>query len=281
MIDRRRLLQLMGGLSLAATSAFGRELDFESRPDFLTAITKMRGSTDERLVMGWVTGTRYAVIDHQAIPMMGLLAATFSQYRRIRDDAFELRALEIAYLTDLATGKLLESWRNPFSGAQVDVPKIRMGPTRIVMTADGLTVDRPSGEARGMELRHRFMPAVIHKDHVWITEEIGVKGSRPGGESKPFVYNEMTTYQARRSDLEDSSLATVPTNVQFHGLVTYRPWIGFGDLPGHTTARGAGTRVERVEDLPPYYLELTDRYHPGVLDDPLAALELSENEEEG
>jgi hypothetical protein len=30
--------------------------------------------------------------------------------------------------------------------------------------------------------------------------------------------------------------------------------------------------VARIEDLPPYYLELTERFHPDVLEDPLAVL---------
>ena len=47
---------------------------------------------------------------------------------------------------------------------------------------------------------------------------------------------------------------------------------GFGDAPGHTIARGAGRRVQRVEDLPPAYLALARRHHPDVLDDPLAVL---------
>jgi hypothetical protein len=275
MINRRGMLQMLGGLSLGATAipTFGAgELQFDNPPDFLTAITKMRGSTDDRLVMGWVIGTRYAVVRNKATPMMGILAATFSRYRRINPTTYEARALEIAYFTDLRTGKLLETWQNPFTGKTVEVPLTRMGPARLLMTADGLQVET-TGEASGMALHHSFRPAVIQGDFVWITEEINVEGSRPGTDSKPFVYNEMSTYQSRLSDLENPELATVPTNIQFHGLVTYRPWMGFGDTPGHTTSQGAGLRVGRVEDLPPYYLELTERLHPGVLDDPLAALE--------
>ena len=48
--------------------------------------------------------------------------------------------------------------------------------------------------------------------------------------------------------------------------------MGFGDAPGHTIARGAGQHVSRVEDLPPYYLELTRARHPDVLKDPLGVL---------
>lgn len=264
---------LLGGLGAASLPVTGRAgLDLARDDDFLTAIAKMRGSTDDRLVMGFVIGTRYAVIESRATPMLGILAATFSRYRRIREDAYEVHALEIAYFTDPDSGELLTRWHNPFTDTTVDVPRVRMGPSRSIMTARGLTVETAAGEAVGMSLSHRFRPPVVHGDVVWVTEEILVQG-QPRGAGRPFSYNEMTTYQARRSDLDDPERATVPTRVDFHGLVSFRPWMGFGAMPGHTTARASGLRVERVDDLPRYYLELTERFHPEVLDDPLAALD--------
>jgi hypothetical protein len=48
--------------------------------------------------------------------------------------------------------------------------------------------------------------------------------------------------------------------------------MGFGDMPGHTTASGGGTRSTSIADLPKYYLELTHEFNPDVLEDPLAVL---------
>lgn len=276
MIDRRSALKVFGGVTLGVAgwpvfSAAG--LDLANRDDFLTAVIKLRGSTDERLCIGWVIGTRYAVVEHKATPIHGILAATFSRYRKIRDDAYAATALEVAFFRDVNTGRLLQSWTNPFTEKTVEVPQVRMGPATLVVTADGLTVDQPVGEAAGMEIVHRFKPAVTNGDHVWITEEISVEGSSPGADARPFVYNEMSTYHARKSDLDDPSQASVATDVAFHGLVTWRPWMGFGDIPGHTTASATGRRAERIEDLPKYYLELCERYHPDVLNDPLAILD--------
>lgn len=275
MIDRRELLLGIGGVAAGLKSlpaVAGPVLDLDDRQDFLTACIKMRGSLDDRLSIGWVIGKRYAVLDHKAIPIMGMLAATFTRYRRIRDDAFEAKSLEVAYFTDLDKRRLIETWKNPVTGKTVEVPMTRMGPSRFVLTADGLDLQVAAGEARGLELNHRFNRAVIRGDDVWITEIIDVSND-PKPDQKPFVYNEMTTYHAKMSDLADPAQATVPTNVSFHGLVTFRPWMGFGDTPGHTTAHGAGTRAARVEDLPPYWLELTDKYHPDVLNDPPGVLE--------
>jgi hypothetical protein len=273
-LARRTLLQglgaaALGSLARPAWPRAGAGLDLGNRRDLLTALAKMRGATDSRLVIGYVVGARYAVPEHKLIPMMGILAATFSQYRRISDDAFESRALEVAYFTDLATGRLLEKWKNPVTGTTVDVQQTRMGPSRVTLTADGLTVANPSGEASGLKLQHRFQPPVVVGDDVWITEQINVDGP-PG--PRPFVYNELTTFFARKSELDDPARTTVATQVQYQSVITYRPWMGFGDAPGHTVARGAGRHVASIDELPPYYLELTKRLHPDVLKDPLALL---------
>lgn len=272
MIDRRLLLAGLGGIAVgtATRNALAApDPDPGDRRELLTTIARMRGATDERLVIGYVIGMRYAVPEHTAVPMMGILGATFSQYRRSGEDAFEARTLEVAFFTDTDTGRMLERWKNPVTGRVVDVPRTRMGPSRITLTADGLEVERPAGAAAGLELRHRFLPPVTVGEHVWITEDIRVDG---GGDPQPFVYNEFTTYHARRADLADAALAAVPTEVSYQSLITYRPWMGFGDAPGHTIARGAGARAARMEDLPPYYLELLRRHHPDVADDPLGAL---------
>ncbi|MGI9343265.1 MAG: DUF1838 family protein [Gammaproteobacteria bacterium] len=274
-MNRRDLLLGIGGAAAGIAGVSARAaggLDLASRDGLLTAAVKMRGSLDDRLCIGWVIGTRYAVIEHRAIPMMGLMAATFTRYQQIRDDAFAAKSLEIAYFTDLDDRRLLQSWVNPVTGKRVDVPRTRMGPSRFVLTADGLDLQVPAGEARGLELNHRFDTPVVRGDDVWITEVIDA-ASEPRPDRAPFVYNEMTTYHASMSDLVDPGQAAVATNVSFHGLVTFRPWMGFGDTPGHTTAHGAGTRAARVEDLPAYWLELTEKFHPDVLDDPLGALE--------
>jgi hypothetical protein len=273
MTDRRTFLA--GAVALAAGSmapagwARPAGLDLSSRRDLLTALAKMRGATDDQLVISFVIGARYAVPEHRLVPMMGILAATFSRWRRLDADAFEARSLEVAFFTDLATGKLLEKWTNPVTGTVVDVPITRMGPSRVVITADGLTVDSPAGEAAGLVLKHVFQPPVIVGDQVWITEQINVDGP-PG--PRPFVYNELSTYTARKSDLDDPTKAAVATDVQYQSLITYRPWMGFGESPGHTLARGAGRRASRIDELPPYYLELARRFHPDVIADPLAAL---------
>ena len=274
---RRQLLRgALAGLTMAAlpvASGMGRRpqpLDLENDRDFLTAIAKMRGSTSDELVMGFVIGRYYGVVDDRATPLFGVLAGTFSRYRQISADAYRARSLEVAYFTDVDTGELIETFDNPYTGETVTVPQTRMGPSTFVMTAQGLQIEQAAGEAVGMELTHRFRPAVSVGDQVWIAEEIQASAAPPG--RKPFVYNEMSSYQAGRSDLEDPAQSSVRASVQFHSVISWRPWLKMGDHPGHLTGRGGGRHVKAFEEMPELYQTLTMTHHRDVAEDPLGLL---------
>ncbi len=277
-LSRRAALGAVAGAAATGLAApafagsHGSTLDLSNDDDLLTALAKMRGSTDGRLSMGWVIGTRYAVVNSLATPMWGILAGTFSRYQKISDDTYEVKSIEVAYFTDLETGKLKETWDNPFTDTTVELARTRMGPSTFTMTKQKLTIPSPSGEASGMEIEHEFMTPVVVGDDVWITEEIQVDGPPMGPGGSKFAYNEMTTYHSTMSELAKDGGA-VATSVQYQSLVSFRPWMAFGDIVGHTTGRGGGRHISKVEDFPKYYVELTEKYNADVLDDPIAVLE--------
>lgn len=225
--SRRTALALgaAGAIAVGAGSARPARAaapDLNDPADFLTTIVKMRGATDGSIAMGWITGQRYAVFDGKVTPMFGLLASTFFKYTRIDELTFEMRSFEVAYFTDLATGKLLEKWENPFTGEVVDVPQTRMGPSIVPVKPTGFDLSEvPSMGA--MNADHFFRPAVTQGDDIWITEEIKISGDPPASGPSKFRYNEMTTYNAKLSDLAKPDLATVPTSIQYQSIVGFSP----------------------------------------------------------
>jgi hypothetical protein len=273
-LSRRHALGTVAGA--AALSSLGRRAhaaapDFADPAQFLTAVIKMRGATDGSLALGWIKGTRYAVIDNKATPLFGILAATFFSYTRVSALRFDMRFIELAYFTDLATGKHLQSWTNPFTGKTVEVPLTRMGPSLTPVTPSGFDLtDNPRMQA--MDANHLFRPAVVAGDDVWVTEEIKISGDPPATGPRPFRYNEMTTYNANLADLSDPDRVRVPTKIQYQSLVGWTGWADMDGLNAMNMGRGSGRTEARVEDLPPYYLELSEKYHADILNDPLAAL---------
>jgi len=276
-LNRRTFIGLSA--SALAVSAFGigraafaAGLNLDDPEDFLTAAVKVRGALDNSLALSWVAGYRYAVIDGRSIPMYGLLAGTFSRYRRLDALAFEVRSLEVAFFTDLATGKLLETWENPVTGKTVEVPTFQTPPAKYRITPQGLDLSSIKS-MQGMNPSHLFRPAHINGEDVRITEEIKIYQPDEAVESQPFRYTEVTTYRAKKSDLQDPERVWVPASIQYQSLVSFDEWMGMGDIDGLHMGSGSGDRVGRVEELPAYYLELTERFYPEVLDDPLALLD--------
>ncbi len=273
---RNALAAGAGGLAALTAgvphSASAAAPNLDDPKDFLTTVVKMRGATDGSIAMGWITGQRYAIVDGRAIPMFGLLASTFFQYTRIDDLTFEMRSFEVAYFTDLVTGKLLERWENPITGIIIDdIPQTRMGPSIVPVKPGGFDLSAVPSMAN-LDANHLFRPAVTQGDDIWITEEIKIAGDAPAPGVPPFRYNEMTTYNAKLSDLAKPGLATVPTSIQYQSFVGMSPWLGMEGIDAMNMGRGSGRRATRVEDMPAYYLELTEKYHPDVLNDPLSVL---------
>jgi hypothetical protein len=244
----------------------GKGLDLTNKTDFLTAVQKMRGALDDRICMGYVKGLYYGVVDAKITPLYGVLGGTFSRYKKNADGNYEGKTFEVAYFTDWATGDLLKTFKNPYTGETVEVPQTRMGPSDILITPEGLKI---AGESamRAMSISHRFLPARIVNDDVWIVDETSVS-TPPDFKGPKFAYNEVTTLQTTLTELNDPKLMQTATHVHFNGVVSWRPWLKMGDRPGHLLGNAAGRRLNKMTDYPAEYQEWTKKYHADVWADP-------------
>jgi hypothetical protein len=164
-------------------------LDFSERADRFEALVKMRACADDRVVFGGVKGFYYGVVNSEITPLYGVLAGTMAQYnvdfdtRRIIGTTFE-----VAYFTDWKTGKLLETFRNPFTDTIVDVPQTRMGPSKIVLDDGGRIGLSENPALGGFTINHRFIGPVNENGQVNLIEESIVK--TPDNHSGPeFRYS--------------------------------------------------------------------------------------------
>jgi hypothetical protein len=252
--------------SAAATTG----IDPASPGGRLDTFMMMRGALDDRLVIGFVTGRYYGVVEDRMTPLYGLAAATFSRYRRMADGGFAGVGLEQAYFTDLATGKVLENWLNPYTGDTVSVPVTRTEPS-------AFTIDRnlrfgPPVETPGVTVDHSVPPSQIVGDDIWFTEQL-LAEVQPTGAAAAFHYNELTTMHASCADLRRPGARRVPCETHFSATVGWRPWLKMGDRPGHLLGDGEGRYGVSVENLPPVWVEATRRSRPEIIRDPLGVLE--------
>ena len=284
-LSRRSLLADLGvvaalpalGASRSAAAA-GASKATSARPDFddpkarLAALIRMRGALDQRLVISFLEGVYYGVMETRIRPLYGLSAGLFRQYRARPDGGYDYTNLELVYVTDLDSGELLTEFRNPYSGRTGKPPQTRLGPTRLTITPE-LEVRRPGAPAHtpGADSFHRFRAPWVVGDDVRIVEESAVQAPPP----MKFAFNEVLTYRASLAALSDPAALHVPTEVQFTPVIGWRPWQGmdgFEGPPSHVMGVCAGKVVTRFDELPARYQAWTARFHPDVAGDPLKLL---------
>lgn len=277
MFDRRALL---GGLSAAAvlpsTSARlsamaggGRGPDLSSPEARFRTFIMMRGALDEQLVTSWVSAHYYGVVEDRMDPLFAVVSAVFSRYRAVADE-YEAVNFELAWFTDPASGKALDTWRNPYNGAECVVPTGGLPPSAVRFGRDmSFRLAKP---VPGLEMEHEVLPFDQRGDDIWVTERSRTAMTFPGS-ARPFRYSESNTFHARSSDLARPGATRVTSEVSFTNICSWRPWMQMGDRAGHLTAIGIGRQNASMQSIPPAWVEATAARRPEVLKDPAAILE--------
>lgn len=252
-----RLLAVDAGLDV--TSPDGRQRTF----------MMMRCALDEDLSTNWVQASYFGVVGDEMTPLFGVSSAVFSRTRRLDDGSYRSVSFELAWFTDPVTGKAMETFRNPYTNQDCTVPSGGFQPSATIFGRD-LSFHLPK-PIPGLTIEHDVLPFVVRGDDVWVSERMRSAATIPGA-AKPFRYSDNTVLHARRSDLMKPGATRVTSDVSYTNVVSWRPWLGMGDRPGHLTASGIGRQNAHPDSLPPAWLEATARYKPEVLKDPAAIL---------
>jgi hypothetical protein len=270
---RRTFLAGAGVAGLAAGGGAAAEqragLDLQTPQGRLRAYMQMRGALDDRLVIGFVTGRYYGVVDEEMRPLYGVAGATFARYRLRADGGYDAVSYEVAYFTDLKTGSALDTWINPYTGERVDVPATNLPPARLVITPDlKITMAKTPP---GVTSDNGVVSSQVAAPDVWITEETHAKFTPPGA-SKAFHYGEIVSLYAPIAAFADPNAKRVPCQTAYTSVVSWRPWLKMGDRPGHLLGNGSGRYGATLDQLPAGWLEAAAKQRPDVLKDPGAAL---------
>ena len=274
-----------GGKAAVAAAADGRRFDPDDPASLLRTVSRMRGSEDGRIAMGWLKARRYGVVDAEITPLFGMVTGTFSRYRVLSDGSILNTSFELAFYTDLDSGEVLESLTMPYTGTTVAVPRLLLGPsqgtTRPVfhaLTERNDTEERTDSEAAmrpvGSTRFERWLgPVTVKDDYVWITEASSAVRIPADPNASKVVYSESVTSKATYSDVMNPDLVTIPSTLSYTGISSWRPWMEMGNHPGHTTSHGVGSKAFAQEDLPDDYRAMAERYYPEALADPGAVLD--------
>ena len=230
----------------------------------------MRGALTDRLNLHWTLGRYYGVIDDKATPVFGVVSGVFARCRPDNAGGYEMAVAEIAFFTDLAEGKPMTEFANPFTGNAVAVKNSGHAPN-ILRVSPALTFGLKSAPP-GLAMKHDVLPIRQVGDDVFLTEQLDTEAAIPN--MRPFRYADTAHYQAPRAALDDPAATQVSAVVSYTNVTSWRPWMQMpADAPGHLSCSGIGRTNVALDAMPQSWLDGMAAQHPQYLDNPASILD--------
>jgi hypothetical protein len=237
----------------AAKGGKGPKVDFVTKIDFKdplwTRDTYARIDADvdpTKEKCGWLKGKAYGVRDNEKVrPLFGVEGFSFVRTKRLEDGSWRRMLREVVFYRDLETGRILETWDNPYTGEKVRVVPIANDPFNFTITAfqpeppsyGGLNKDKPAPKPflqdwefgpegdmilhTGIDMQY---PNALQPDK-WPRESSGVMNRV----SEHFIY------VVKRKDVENPNLTHIPHVGSWSRITPWLPWMLMGQAPGHVS----------------------------------------------
>ncbi len=294
-------------LPLAAAAATGKseKLDFTTTRDNLYAFAKLWGALsdneNDELVWGGHQGTFFAVIPGQRIvPLVGYVGCGSLQFRLRPDGGLDYRGKDATFYTDLHTGEIIDTWKNPWTGELCKVApyiheKVRTSlPTEWpdnVLSSDfygfqtnvGWATEKDKSKLKSADKRPYILPwhqlggyTMLSWDWAMeidnpVTPEGWPKSSTGAiiGPSEHFVFYTPT------AELEDRSRKWSTMLAGFFRSTPWLPWMRMGEWQkqtGITAALFARSHSHKItgtlDDVPKVVRGKLEKDYPHMLDKP-------------
>lgn len=267
MLTRRQFAHTtIAGIGLAAAGALSAKthsrgtFDPRSEKDLMTALAKLRGSTEKELVIWWLDGTLYGVVDLVPTPLWHMETISFSSWEATGEAEYLMVHRELSLKKDPATGELVEQLTNPYTGELLEVEHKPFVPAPLLLTAD--TARLPADAPVKPEFTHRLQTPSIIGDDFWLGEDMYavLPAFQPG--MKPWRANDITTWHGSLNQVTDPDVAWADATMVYQGMYNWRPWLKMGDIDGHHFARMAGRKLRSIEEIPDSYLTAVAKVDP-------------------
>ncbi len=262
--DRRNALLICASMGAVVFAPLA-DSQIASPGSDLRKFMHMRGLGLRPVAIGCLEGIYSGVVDGAVTPIFGVVSATFADYREL-ESGFEIRSAELAYFTDLDSGAVLETWKNPFTNELVKVPVSQLAPTTSRIGTDW-RIEPEAAQTSGLQFSQSVAPAKIVGREVWFTET--VMAQRDAGATEPaFYYNDRTVLRARLTDLDRGGASTVRSDTSHQSVSSWRSWMKMASHPGAVVGFGNGFYGTTIDELPPAWIKATEKFRPEILKDP-------------
>ncbi|MCU0760282.1 MAG: DUF1838 domain-containing protein [Steroidobacteraceae bacterium] len=256
-------LAALGAGSQASAATTGRR-STASAPDFTDPLVahrthvKVVGSLGREVVHSFMRLNLYADLGSgNFVPLFTMNNILVDYWEPKEDDAHEMRKYEVGFYTKFDGYEPLEHFDNPVTGQRVPIHHFRLGPVPRVYTPGGVIA---------MGFNPRLLPIETLGERVFVATQ-SIENSpdmvRPG---QTNYVNSFMTMSAALADVADPKVLSAPAHLQLQNKNRWQAWMGMGERPGGTVARGFGTKIRDLEALPAAVREGARRFVPEIFD---------------
>ncbi|MBM4221231.1 MAG: DUF1838 domain-containing protein [Gammaproteobacteria bacterium] len=173
------------------------------------------------------------------------------------NDRHEMRKYEVGFYTKFDSHDPLEYFDNPLTGERRNIHHFRLGPVPRTYAPEGITA---------MGYTPRALPLELIGDRVFLATQSIEKMPDMVHPGQTSYVNSFTTMSALLADLANPQIKSAPIHAQLQNKNRWQPWMGMGDRPGGTVARGFGTKIPGLDALPADVMAGVRRFVPEILD---------------
>lgn len=233
---------------------------------------KLRYSMRDEVVAWWFTGMKFGQLNGEFTPLFGVETCNWNRVKSEADGGFTVTVLEAAFYTDLATGEVLRTLKNPYTGQTVEIPYALVGP--IAARHDAQSRPLPLSEIGGarLEMNVTVGPAFVYGDDLWASTSNDFRIERKAS-GRVHRVNEWANYVASAAEVADPAKPSINPSVDLVEITDWPGWFGMGNIPGSIFGRIVGRKVPGLSAMPQKFQRQLAVVFPSVAKDPLTALD--------
>jgi len=230
--------------------------DLTQPQENLEGMLRMQASLREEDVPWWFDGTIYGIVGEDAPePLVRFEGWEIYWVRPLDDATYELTGHTVTFFYDLVTGRMLDSFDNPYTGKRNTVQASVQGGGAgygFNYSRDGV---RPTRFLDKMPDQPLILRWSMVRDTIWMHSETAY----PPGMKQPRKQRQ--TMFARREDFTDREQLNIPASFSSTVFENWPKWMDMGDRPGHVIWHAAGAKIGSMDDLPTEFRSRLERDH--------------------
>jgi hypothetical protein len=254
-------------------------LDFSKAEDNLTAWVKLVSSLEDGAeTTGFFGGIQYADTGPQNViqPLFRIQGFGMSRVTRLPDGRYENLHKEVVFYLDLKEDRILEEWKNPFTGETVETFPTHNDPVNShYSTSFKQRFGSPETGIETIEFPF-ILPWEVFGDRAVVSFAVNTRWPSPLPPAdwprehfgEYYRTSEYFQIHSSLSDLNNPDMLKVPYTGAWQKVAPWHPWMAMAGTPGGIFGVTNVFSLDGVEQLPPHILAYTEKNFPEYLSAP-------------